>query len=75
VAPVTEEERLVAALADFVDEASERLLAVVTTPDPRWYRPLSCVLAVLPGTGRLSERLDNWRHERALRLYRSRPAS
>lgn len=60
---------------DFTPAAAERLLALVATPDPRWYRPLVVVLALLPGTGRLSERLDNWHTARAERLYRARRAS
>jgi hypothetical protein len=53
-------------------ESTERFRALVAIPDPAWYRPVVRLLAVLPGTGALSERLDNWRTERAIRRYRAR---
>jgi hypothetical protein len=59
----------------FTPEQVERLLAVIVIPDPWWYRPLVRLLAVLPATGRLSERLDNWRTARAVRRYRARAAA
>jgi hypothetical protein len=46
-------------------------LARLFVADPRWYRPLVRLLAALPGTGALSERLDNWHTARAVRRYRA----
>ena len=57
-------------MSDFTPEAQERLLALVVIPDPWWYLPVVRVLAVLPRTGTLSERLDNWHTARAVSLYR-----
>ena len=60
---------------DFTPEAIERLLALIAVPDPWWDRPAVYLLAVLPATGRLSERLDNWHTARAVRQYRARAAA
>lgn len=59
----------------FTPAAVERLLARVVVADPWWFRPLVVVLAVLPGRGRLSERLDRWNTARAVERYRARGAA
>jgi hypothetical protein len=60
-------------VGDWTPDAQERLLALVFISDPWWYWLAVRVLAVLPGTGEMSERLDDWHTARAVRLYRKRP--
>lgn len=54
---------------DWSPEAVDRVLAWVAVADPWWFRPVEWLLlrARLHG---LATRLQHWRTERAVRLYR-----
>ena len=53
---------------------SERFLALVAIRDPFWFRPLMWVVYKLPERWSvpLTQRLDHWQTDRAVRLYRER---